>query len=294
LQKEKVLVVGLGEVGRPLYEILVENGLFSVSALDIDEEKMREARAAPPEGKVDVMHICIPYHSRREFIEAALGYIRRFDPGITIINSTVPPGTTEELKRKAGCPVAHSPVRGVHRSLEHMKWELRRWTKYIGGADAESAGLASEHFRKLGLRVKALRSSRETELAKLFETTYRAWMITCFQEMHRISRRLNVDFDQVADFLEDTHRVRFDRPVMFPGFIGGHCLIPNVELLLETCESKFLRLILESNEERRREMEDEAVREEVERIKRRVDRLEGEMTKLWKLLTQEKTDQHAV
>lgn len=86
------------------------------------------------------------------------------------------------------CLVAHSPVRGVHRSREHMKWELQRWIKYVGGVDMKSAELAHRHFEELGLKVEVLRSSTETELAKLFETTYRALMIIRFQEMHRISR----------------------------------------------------------------------------------------------------------
>ena len=38
-------------------------------------------------------------------------------------------------------------------------------------------------------------------------------MIVCFQEMHRISRFFGADFDDVVDFIEDTHRVRLDRPV---------------------------------------------------------------------------------
>lgn len=78
-----------------------------------------------------------------------------------------------------------------------------------------------------------MKSQAETELAKLFETTHRAWMITCFQEIHRISKRFGADFDMVVDFLEDTHRVRFDMPVMFPGVIGGHYLILNAGLLLK-------------------------------------------------------------
>jgi len=280
LQKERVLVLGLGEVGRPLYDILIESGAFSVFALDSDKNKMREAEASSPTGKVDVMHVCIPCYSREDFVSSVLKYIRKFDPEITIINSTIPPGTTEELSEKSGRPVAHSPVRGVHKSRDHMKWELRRWVKYVGGADAKSAELASKHFKKIGLKVKVLRSSRETELAKLFETTYRAWMIICFQEMHRISRYFNADFDQIADFLEDTHRVRFDRPLMFPGVIGGHCLIPNVKLLLEIYESDLLRLILESNEKRKEEIKEEEIRSEVEKIKERVEKLERDLTKI--------------
>jgi len=282
LQKESILVLGLGEVGRPLYEILIESEAFLVFAFDSDTNKMRESGASMPTGKVDVMHVCIPCYSREDFVSSVLKYIRKFDPEITIINSTVPPGTTEELKKKSGRPVAHSPIRGVHKSLEHMKWELRRWVKYVGGADAKSAELAAKHFKKLGFNVKVLKSSRETELAKLFETTYRAWMIACFQEMHRISRHFNADFDQIVDFLEDTHRVRLDRPPMFPGVIGGHCLVPNVKLLLEMYESDLLRLILESNEKRKEEIKEEDVRSEVKKIKERVEKLEKDLIKIGK------------
>jgi UDP-N-acetyl-D-mannosaminuronate dehydrogenase len=158
-----------------------------------------------------------------------------------------------------------------------MKWELKRWIKYVGGADAKAAEAACKHFEKLGLKVKKLKSCKETELAKLFETTYRAWMITCFQEMHRIARAFDADFDDVVDFLEDTHRVRLDRPIMFPGFIGGHCLIPNTELLLQSYDSEFLKLILKSNQKRKEEIKDKAVQKEAEKIAKRAAALEKEV-----------------
>jgi len=120
----------------------------------------------------------------------------------------------------------------------------------------------------------------ETELAKLFETTYRAWMIACFQEMHRISRHFGADFDDITDFIEDTHRVRLDRPVMFPGVIGGHCLIPNIELLLKSYDSKFLRLVLESNEKRQNEIKNEQVYEEVKKIMKRAEALQKDLTNI--------------
>jgi len=112
-----------------------------------------------------------------------------------------------------------------------------------------------------------------------FETTYRAWMITCFQEMHRISRHFEADFDNAVDFLEDTHRVRLDRPVMFPGVIGGHCMVPNIELLLESYDSEFLRLILKSNEKRKTETQDKQVSEEVEKVRKRAEVLQEELMK---------------
>lgn len=59
------------------------------------------------------------------------------------------------------------------------------------------------------------------------------------KEKTRINRHFDADFDGVAGFLEDTHRVRLDRPVMFPDVIGGHRVIPNVRLLLNMNDSSF-------------------------------------------------------
>lgn len=160
-----------------------------------------------------------------------------------------------------------------------MKWELKRWTKYVGGVDTESSEEASKHFETAGFRTKILKSCMETEIAKLFETTYRAWMIACTQETHRISRHVEADFDEIMDFLEDTHRARLDRPVMFPGVIGGHCLIPNVNLLLESYDSEFLRLILESNRKRREEIKEKGIWQEAEKIRKRAETLQKEITR---------------
>jgi UDP-N-acetyl-D-mannosaminuronate dehydrogenase len=279
LTKETVLVVGLGEIGRTLLELLKEKDSFAVYGLDLDQTKMRAVRQDPSTlpKEVDTMHICFPCKDQDNFVATVVSYAKKFKPKLLIINSTVPPRTTKKIQRSCKCLVAHSPARGVHKSAEHMKWEMRRWTKYVGGADAKAAEVACKHFEKMGLKVKTLKSCAETELAKLFETTYRAWMIACFQEMHRISRAFGADFDDTVDFLEDTHRVRLDRPIMFPGFIGGHCLIPNTELLLQSYDSEFLRLILKSNQKRKEELKGKTVQKEAEKIANRAKALEKEL-----------------
>jgi len=281
--KETILVIGLGEIGRTLFDVLKEKDNFTVYGLDSDKTKMQSAHQDTNKmpKKIDTIHICLPFKDQFSFINTVSDYAAKFKPNLLIINSTVPPGTTKKTQYFCTCLVAHSPTRGVHKSPEHMKWELKRWTKYVGGTDEKSAEATCKHFEKAGLKVKKLKGCAETELAKLFETTYRAWMIACFQEMHRISRTTEANFDDIVDFLEDTHRVRFDRPIMFPGFIGGHCLIPNTELLLQVYDSDFLRLILDSNEKRKEEIKIDAIQKEAQRIAKRIDRLEkdfGEKT----------------
>ena len=87
------------------------------------------------------------------------------------------------------------------------------------------------------------------------------------------SEDFGTHFDEV-DMLEGIHRVRFNKPLHYPDVIGGHFKISNTELLLKSYDSEFLQLILGSNEERKKEVKDENVWNEVEKIKKKVETLE--------------------
>jgi UDP-N-acetyl-D-mannosaminuronate dehydrogenase len=281
LAKETVLLVGLGEIGHTLFSLYSEKKMaFDVFGVDIDEAKMRELcqdKSKIPV-KVDVLHVCMPCGNPDKFAQIVADYAAKYKPELVIVNSTVPPGTTLKVAEKCKCQVVHSPARGVHITDEHMLWEMKRWPKYVGGATPKAGVLAKAHFEKLGLTVKVLKSCRETELAKVFETTYRALMIAGFQEMHRIARANGADFNDTVDFLEDTHRQRLDRPIMFPGFIGGHCLIPNTKLLLNCYDSDMLRFILESNEKRAEEMKTPEIKAQAEQVAKRAEKLQKDLT----------------
>ena len=294
MAKETVLILGLGEIGHTLFALYSEaEENFAVYGLDLDMEKMKslnQNKEAIP-AKIDTLQVCLPCGSPEKFADIVKGYSEQYKPKLVIINSTVPPGTTLKVAASCKCLVAHSPSRGVHITEEHMIWEMKRWSKYVGGADAAASKAAKLHFEKMGLKVKVLKSCRETELAKLFETTYRAWMIACFQEMHRISRAFDAEFDEAVDFLADTHKERLDRPIMFPGVIGGHCLIPNTELLLKSYDSDFLRLILASNEKRKEEIKDPSVKAEADKVAARAIALEKQLAGPKNVVLGEKTFQ---
>lgn len=278
MPNEKVLIVGLGEVGHALYDLFKKSEKFDVYGFDLNKEKMREVTGGLKLPKdVDVMHACYPCIDQHRFVQTTLNYIKKFKPRLTVIDSTVPPRTTQKIYELAKSPMVHSPIRGMHKTLEAMEKDILFWRKYVGGTTREAANVARRHFEKLGLKVTVLKSSAETELAKLFETIFRAWMIACFQEMHRISRHYSADFDEVVDMLDDIHRVDLNKPLHYPDVIGGHCLIPNTELLLTVYDSEFLRLILKSNEKRKKEIKDKTVLREVEKVKKRVAKLEKDL-----------------
>jgi UDP-N-acetyl-D-mannosaminuronate dehydrogenase len=291
---QNVLVVGLGEIGGTVFSVLKESNKFKIYGIDFDKKKMEEYNAKEPQSEsknspsneLDVLHICIPVPNKNKLIEITKRYIEKYHPKLTIINSTVPIGTTMELQKVCGGLVAHSPCRGVHKNKEYMKKEFSRWTKYVGGATPEAGIAAKEHFDMAGLKTKILANCNDTEFAKLFETTYRTWMIVFFQKMNRLARKysalspdLKIDFDETVDFIEDTHQIRHDRPVMFPDVIGGHCLLPNSKLMLEELEPEMLNLIMESNEKQIEEMKDPNIAAETKKVIKRVSKSESEQDK---------------
>jgi len=280
LARENVLVVGLGEVGNSLFSLLEDSGKFAVYGFDVESTRMQllpNQEEIP--GDIDVMHVCYPCPDQNRFIQTTLNYIRKFNPKLTIIDSTVAPGTTGKIYESTKKPLAHSPVRGMHKTAETMKKDILFWRKFVAGATKESAEAAKKHFEKMGLNVEILKNPIDTELGKLFDTIYKAWLIVCSQEMHRISMSYKADFDQIIDFIEDGHRVLFDRPPHYPSFIGGHCLIQNTEMLLKHHDSDLLRLILESNRKREEEAKQDEVQQIIAEIRRKVEKMENEISR---------------
>jgi len=237
--ERSTLVVGIGEVGGALADALER----SRNVLRHDLERIDFDCA------IGVMHVCIPFASPSQFEDAVLGYVDRFKPELTIINSTVIPGTTRAIGAKSGGRVAYSPVRGKH---AHMVKDLFKYTKFVAAADPEDAGLAAAHFSQAGFRTRTMSRVEGLELAKLAETTYFGVLIAFAQELNRYAETLGVDYFEATDFFEEIDFL--PRTRYYPGFIGGHCVIPNIRLLRQVRDSDLLNAILSSNEMRAAEL----------------------------------------
>ena len=230
MAKEDVIVVGLGEVGRPLFELTRETH----TAIGIDLEPVIT------DGECEVLHICYPFSDH--FVDTTVRYIEQNGPRLTIINSTVLPGTTRAVYRRTRSPIVYSPVRGKH---FRMKQDLLHYTKFIGGVDSMSALRAAQHFQSIGMKTRIVSSSEAAELAKLTETTYFGLLITWAQEVERYCAQLDVDYDDVAAIFEEVPflpQVKY-----FPGVIGGHCVMPNIQILKRIFESDLLNVMVGSN-----------------------------------------------
>lgn len=244
----RVVVVGLGEVGTPLLELLSErHDAWGVDVSPVPVE-VRD---------VDVMHVCYPFEIE-DFIGETARYIERFRPTLTIVNSTVAVGTTRAIAARTGAAVVHSPVRGKH---VRMRDELLKYTKFVGPVDPRWGKAAAEHLESIGMQTRVLGSSEATELAKLAETTYFGLLIAWAQDVERYCDALGPAYDEVVSFYDE---VAFFPPVTYvPGIIGGHCVMPNLEILRRAGPSAIVEAIRSSNQKK------------IERETRRVGAREG-------------------
>jgi len=227
-----VIVLGQGEIGRPLLKILSQ----SYECIGVDIEPVDIGRPC------SVLHICYPYQIE-DFVGATVAYIEKYQPSLTIVNSTVPPGTTRQIQECAGSSaVVYSPVRGKHARMEE---DLLRYKKFVGGFRSHDKRLAIEHFAKAGFATDAFRTPEIGELSKLLETTWLGVLIGCTQEVERLAARHEASFEEVNSFIRE---IDFLPSHIFPGVIGGHCVMPNILLLREYFDSKYLDAVLESNQ----------------------------------------------
>jgi hypothetical protein len=227
-----VLVVGLGEVGGPLLEILREAHL--AAGRDIDDQ---------PFSGVRVLHLCYPFGD--DFVASASRYVALYEPELVIVNSTVIPGTSRAVNDETGVPTVYSPVRGKHTK---MREELMRYRKFVAGSSPEACAIAEEHFAAAGMVTERMSSFETLELAKLLETSYFGLLIAWAQEMDRFADSVGSDYHEALAFFDE---IGFLPPVRFePGFIGGHCVMPNLDLLEHVRSSCFIETIRQSNAER--------------------------------------------
>ena len=102
----------------------------------------------------------------------------------------------------------------------------------------------SKKMRDCGVKTKKMSKPETLELAKILcDTSYLGWLINYSQITNVIAKNFDVNYDEMWTFSDEIHKHLGNRPKMYPGYIGGHCVIPNLELI----NNKTLNLIKEMN-----------------------------------------------
>ena len=241
---DNVLIVGYGQVGRGIYGLYKDKEEFKVYYTGLTESSGEIDDLLKED--VNVMHVCIPYsHS---FESDVTEYITKYSPKLTIINSTVPMGTTRTIYAMNSTSkdselefnehIVHSPVMGVHPNLTKG---IKTFKKIVGGCTNKAAHMATAHFESLGVKTLAYSNSDESEAAKLLSTSYYHWNVVFMKYIHKMCQEQDLNFQHVYQFTNEIYNEGYDelgmqfvkRPILkyMPGKTGGHCLIPNLKLI---------------------------------------------------------------
>ncbi len=238
LGNKKIGILGYGEIGQAVAKFYGSASSPQVKIKDLDRDD--DLRG------VEVLHICIPWSEK--FVKIVKNEIKNIKPALTIIHSTVAPGATKAI----GGMTVHSPVRGVHPNLF---LGIKSFIKYIGTDNKKAGEMAKKHLENLGIKTKIFSPSVTTEIGKLLDTTYYGLCIAWYGEMKKICDSFKINFENAVVDFNKTYNEGYAklgkknviRPVLLPPQkgIGGHCIIPNTEILNDYFKSKSLDLILE-------------------------------------------------
>jgi len=228
---KKNVVAGLGEIGRPILKLLSKRNItigFDLNPDLMDQRKFERYKDL----ETSFLHTAIPVTAK--FINNILKLEKKFNPECIVIHSTIKPGTTKKLQERLSIPVIYSATRGVHR---RMIYDLKRYTKFFTiSKNAPRSKWASLEFvrsmKKCGIKTRKMSKPETLELAKIIcDTSYLGWLVNYAQLSNRIAIGYGIDYDEMWSFSDEIHKFLGNRPKMHPGYIGGHCVIPNLNLI---------------------------------------------------------------
>lgn len=200
----------------------------------------------------------------RQAIQAVAQHAR--EDALVIVETTVPPGTTEQVIRpifteafaaRGLNPSRLALVHSYERVMPGAKYleSITSFYRVFASSDAPSGVRARRFFDTFintrDFPLRELGSTTASELSKVLENSFRATNIAFMQEWTQFAEAAGVDLFSVIEAI----RVRpTHRNIMVPGFgVGGYCL-PKDPLLADWALQSFF------GGERRLDMSLDAVR----------------------------------
>lgn len=221
----KNIILGAGQVSEALQPYIVNHKVFDKG----------EWEQLPQHEGIKCLHVCIPYSEH--FTMIVWEAIKVFDPEVTVIHSTVKPGTTDSLH------ASYSPVLGRHEN--NFKRDVKKYKKLFAGSK-QDFDIFKSQVKGLDL-IHFTYNTDELEFAKLQSTNYMYWCLIYEKLIFKVCQERGYKFTNVykkwnknynAGVKKDWQRPIYthdDNPIP-----SGHCL-PNNIFLDDEFISLFLR-----------------------------------------------------
>jgi UDP-N-acetyl-D-mannosaminuronic acid dehydrogenase len=253
----KVCVIGLGYVGLPTAALAAGAG-HTVLAYDTDadlREALRAGRAILSDDVAELLGsafrderfvvcdrvepaeayiVCVPTpmaggRPDMRHVETALAEVAAAVSSgqLIVLESTVPPGTTERVVRQAlraaeksflNVHIAHAPERILPGDVVR---ELRENDRIVGGRTHEDAEKTRDLYASFVSGDIHLTDLRTAEFVKVIENTYRDVNIAFANELALFCEEIDIDVWQAIALANNHPRVNILKPG--PG-VGGHCI----------------------------------------------------------------------
>ncbi len=241
--EKTVVVAGCGEIGLAIWQL--SRGGFE----QVIVEDPQYGEAEPAKYEVAALHVAIP-GGLPNFVDIIDGYVTKYNPNIILFHSTTIPGIIDKLIDRFGVDkIVHTQVHGKH-SGERMRRDMLRYPKFVATTSDRAFEKAKDVLVGMGHApedIVRLSSPMAGEMTKILATTFFGYLIVWAQEIERISEKCGVSYEELMAFTR-LQTDDYDIANKFPGEIGGHCVMPNIEILRKTFPSPLWDYLKQSNE----------------------------------------------
>ena len=292
IQFDKVLIVGLGQLGLPVAKYVKERG-FDTYGYDISTKAMERAekiegiKKAANFSEFDIYILCVSTHKPEDMfspqIDGLLSIADRIsreakNGALVSIESTIPKGTSNKAFELLNhrLHVVHAPHRWY--ALEEKEHGVNQ-LRVIGGVCncclklgvqfydgnsvgyGEKGGVEDSSFsslssisspKSLGIPMHPVTEIEIAEVTKVIENAHRYLQIAFAEELYLYCQANNINFPELRDALNTKWNVNILEP---REGIGGHCLPKDTKMFLQSSKSirsKILTAAMEADQHYRR------------------------------------------
>jgi len=290
-QINKVLVIGLGQLGLPVAKYVKQRG-FETFGYDMNSERMKQTeknfgiKSIEQFDEIDVFILCVSTHDPDDeytpYVDGLFELARKISKeakngSLVSIESTVPKGTSKKIFEILNhrLHVAHVPHRWY--ALEEEIHGVNQ-VRVIGGVsdcclktalqfydrnnvalefnditnNEDTSGNPQTTAVDLGIPMHPVSEIEIAELTKIIENADRYLQIAFSEDLYLYCQANNVNFGELRDSLNTKWNVKILEP---RDGVGGHCLPKDTKMFLQSSrsiKSKILMSAMEVDKEYRR------------------------------------------